>query len=151
MSNIVYTDEAQQQQRRLQMYRDEAASARQGLAEINTATGLDLPLVRCWLRAERHDGNDPIEATVWMHRPMRGEMIEVWVCDAGFRNSPCPSRPEDVERGFSWSGEQRWLEVERVGHSVYDPVTLEVWVRADGYDVAELEQTFVAIRRGDRP
>jgi len=88
-------------------------------------------LVHCWLRAERHDGNDPIEAMVWLsQRPIAGELIEVW------RNEP---------------GDMAWLEVEKVVHTVYSPRVLEVWVKMDGYDLEELERVMKAAADRETP
>lgn len=109
-------------------------------------------LVHCWLRAERHDGNDPIEAMIWLrHKPVKGETLEVWVNEAGFRNSPRPGNTEDHARGFSYAGETCWLNVDQVVHSTTDPRTLEVWVSMEGYDLGELEKVLEAVKRGDRP
>lgn len=90
-------------------------------------------LVQCWLRAERHDGNDPIEATVWLStKPVVGESIEVWY-------------------EGRYSGGSSWLEVEKVIHSVYAPRVLEVWVAMEGYDLDELEKVMKAADEGERP
>lgn len=135
----------------------------------------------CWLRADADDGNDPIEATVTLgHRPVRGDLIEVWNAEGGYWNFsirvPCPvceasagtkcvpvgdERDRKPQGGHVWhaertkrGGDSAWLEVEKVVLSAYgdpDSDALEVWVKMDTYDREELVAVMAAAGRGDAP
>ena len=86
-------------------------------------------LVTCLLRADCHNGGEPVEATVELAvLPRKGDMIEAWDPD----------------------GVWRYLNVEMVvlcARAVGAPprgVDAEVWVRLDGYDVEALRRVVIA-------
>jgi hypothetical protein len=84
------------------------------------------------LRAERHDGNDPVEAFAMLPVvPRRGDLIEVWNAEG--------------------AGGQVWLEVTDIVLCTYVPERVEVWVRMDGYDMADLERALDAVRKDEQP
>lgn len=77
-----------------------------------------------WLRADPHDGNDPLDATVDLAvLPRVGDQVQVWDPEAPMGGGPV------------------YLLVEAVVHTAWAPDAAEVWVRLDqGYDAAELRR-----------
>jgi hypothetical protein len=75
------------------------------------------------LRADRHDGNDPLEAIVQLAGiPRKGDAVSVW--------DPSPGL----------GGGERFLDIEWVVFSAFEEGRIEAWVKMDGYDLDELER-----------
>lgn len=99
--------------------------------EVNQIIRDKVATVEVLLRADRHDGNDPEEATAMLPCvPQQGYSIEVWDGEA---NSPL------------------FLEVDHVVLNAYAPERIEVWVRLDGYGLDDLERAFEAIKNREEP
>lgn len=95
-------------------------------------------LIDVVVRLDPRDGNDPIEAeAAFREVPREGEQIEVWV------------KYEEVGRRHL-SG-PHFLEVETVVWCSYWPERIEVWVRADSLDRAEVEAIMVSLHKKVTP
>jgi len=89
------------------------------------------------LRAERHDGNDPIEATVHLPIvPRKGDTICIW---------------DGTNSAWSPGGSESYVEIVDVVFCSWAPERIEVWVRMDGYDLSDVENALAAAGRNDQP
>lgn len=91
-------------------------------------------LIEVVLRADRCDGNDPLEAVVKLAGiPREGDVISVW--------NPAPGL----------GGGERYLDVDTVAFSAFEEGRVEVWVKMEGYDLDELEQAMRSADVGATP
>jgi hypothetical protein len=86
------------------------------------------------LRADRCDGNDPLEAIVTLAGiPRKGDSISVW--------DPAPGL----------GGGERYLDVDHVTFSAFEEGRIEVWVKMEGYDLEDLVRAMEAVNAGATP